>query len=48
MQALSKDPKQRFPSVVTFSSQLRDVLLAGGSNAAGGGILSRVKSIFKM
>lgn len=48
MQALSKDPKQRFLSVVAFSSQLREVLLAGGSNAAPGGILSRVRSIFKM
>jgi serine/threonine protein kinase len=47
MQALSKDPKQRFPSVVAFSTQLRDVLLAGGSNAAEGGIFSRVKSMFK-
>ncbi len=47
MKALSKDPKQRFASVVAFSTQLRDALLAGGSSAAAGGILSRVKSIFK-
>jgi serine/threonine protein kinase len=47
MKALSKDPKQRFPSVVAFSAQLRDVLLAGGANAAAGGLMSRVKSIFK-
>jgi serine/threonine-protein kinase len=47
MQALSKDPKRRFPTVVAFSTQLRDVLLAGGSTASSGGILSRVKSIFK-
>ena len=47
MKALSKDPKQRFPSVVAFSTALRDALLAGGSNAAESGIFSRVKSIFK-
>jgi serine/threonine protein kinase len=47
MKALSKDPKQRYSSVVEFSAQLRDVLLAGGSNAEAAGILSRMKSIFK-
>lgn len=47
MKALSKDPKQRFPSVVVFSTELRDVLLAGGSNAAEGGLMSRMKSLFK-
>jgi serine/threonine protein kinase len=47
MQALSKDPKQRFPSVLAFANQLRDVLLAGGSPAADAGIFSRVKSIFR-
>ena len=47
MQGLSKDPKQRFSSVVAFSTQLRDVLLAGGSTAAEEGIFSRVKSIFR-
>lgn len=47
MQALSKDPKQRFPSVVAFTTQLRDVLLAGGPASAEGGIFARVKSIFR-
>ena len=47
MQALSKDPKQRFSSVIEFSTRLREVLLAAGSQAAEGGILSRVKSLFR-
>jgi eukaryotic-like serine/threonine-protein kinase len=47
MQGLSKDPKQRFPSVLAFASQLRDVLLAGGTPAGDGGIFSRVKSMFR-
>lgn len=47
MQALSKNPKQRFPSVVAFANQLREVLLAGGANAAEGGLFSRVKGMFK-
>jgi serine/threonine protein kinase len=47
MQALSKDPRQRFASVVAFAARLKEVLLAGGSTAADAGILSRVKSIFR-
>lgn len=47
MKALSKDPKQRFPSVVDFTNQLREVLLAGGTATAEGGIFSRVKSMFR-
>jgi serine/threonine protein kinase len=47
MKALSKDPKQRYPTVVAFAAALREVLLAGGSTAAEGGILARVKSMFK-
>jgi serine/threonine protein kinase len=47
MKALSKDPKQRYPTVVAFATALREVLLAGGSTAAEGGILSKMKSMFK-
>lgn len=47
MRALSKDPKQRYPTVVDFSIALRDALLTGGTTAAEGGIFSRVKSIFR-
>jgi serine/threonine protein kinase len=47
MKALSKDPKQRYPNVVDFATQLREALLAGGSAAEDGGLFSRVKSIFR-
>jgi serine/threonine-protein kinase len=47
MQGLSKDPKQRFPSVVEFANRLREVLLAGGAGASDGGLFSKVKSIFR-
>ena len=47
MQALSKDPKQRFASVMDFSTRLREVLIAGGSSAPEAGIFSRVKSMFR-
>lgn len=47
MQGLSKDPKQRFSSVVEFASRLREVLLAAGNAPGEGGLLSRVKSIFR-
>jgi eukaryotic-like serine/threonine-protein kinase len=47
MQGLSKDPRQRFPSVVDFANRLREVLLAAGNGSSEGGLLSRVKSIFR-
>ena len=47
MQGLSKDPRQRFPSVVDFANRLREVLLAAGNGSSEGGIFSRVKSIFR-
>jgi serine/threonine-protein kinase len=47
MQGLSKDPKQRFPSVIDFSNKLGEVLLAGGGSTADSGLFSRVKSIFR-
>jgi eukaryotic-like serine/threonine-protein kinase len=47
MQGLSKDPKQRFSSVVEFATRLKEVLLAAGNHATDGGIFSRVKSMFR-
>jgi serine/threonine-protein kinase len=47
MQGLAKDPKQRFATVVDFSNKLREVLMANGGSASDGGLLSRVKSIFR-
>lgn len=47
MQGLSKDPRQRFPSVVDFANRLREVLLTAGNGSSEGGIFSRVRSIFR-
>jgi eukaryotic-like serine/threonine-protein kinase len=47
MQGLSKDPKQRFSSVVEFASRLREVLLAAGNGSSEGGLFSKVKSMFR-
>ncbi|MEO5566993.1 MAG: protein kinase, partial [Gemmatimonadaceae bacterium] len=47
MQGLSKDPKQRFSSVVEFATRLREVLLAARSGPSESGLFSRVKSIFR-
>jgi eukaryotic-like serine/threonine-protein kinase len=47
MQGLSKDPKQRFASVVDFATRLKEVLLAAGNHTADAGIFSRVKSMFR-
>jgi hypothetical protein len=47
MKGLSKDPKQRYGSVVEFANALKDVLLAAGNGAIEGGLFSRVKSIFR-
>jgi eukaryotic-like serine/threonine-protein kinase len=47
MKGLSKDPKQRYSSVVEFATQLRDVLLSAGNGPSDGGLFSKVKSIFR-
>ena len=47
MQGLSKDPRQRFPTVVDFANRLREVILAAGNGAGESGLFSRVKSIFR-
>ena len=47
MKGLSKDPKQRYGSIVHFAVALKEVLLAAGNGAAEGGLFSRVKSIFR-
>jgi serine/threonine-protein kinase len=47
MKGLSKDPKQRYASVVDFANALKEVLLAAGNGTTEGGLFSRVKSIFR-
>src|SRR3954470_7001842 len=47
MKGLGKDPKQRYPSVVAFSSALREVLLDTASPASSGGLMSKMKSMFR-
>jgi len=46
MRGLSKDPRQRYPDSVTFAKEL-DTALKQGESADAGGILSRMKSIFR-
>ena len=46
MRGLSKDPKQRYADSVTFAKEL-DTALKQGETADTGGILSRMKSIFR-
>jgi serine/threonine-protein kinase len=51
MRGLSRDPAKRYPTVLEFAVELRDVLNRppGDGEAAdeGGGLLSRIKSLFK-
>ncbi|HEY6219386.1 MAG TPA: serine/threonine-protein kinase [Gemmatimonadaceae bacterium] len=47
MQGLSKDPRQRYPSVVAFATALREVLLANAPSSSDSGLFSKVKSIFR-
>jgi eukaryotic-like serine/threonine-protein kinase len=47
MKGLSKDPKQRYGSVVEFATALKEVLATAGNGATDGGIFSKVKSIFR-
>ena len=46
MRGLSKDPRQRYSDSVTFAKEL-DAALKQGESADAGGILSRMKSIFR-
>jgi len=46
MRGLSKDPRQRYSDSVTFAKEL-DTALKQGEAADAGGILSRMKSIFR-
>jgi serine/threonine-protein kinase len=46
MRGLSKDPRQRYPDSVTFAKEL-DTALKQGETTDTGGILSRMKSIFR-
>ena len=47
MKGLSKDPKQRYASVVEFANSLREVLLSAGNGSSEGGIFSKVRSMFR-
>jgi hypothetical protein len=46
MRGLSKDPRQRYPDSVAFAKDL-DTALKQGETADTGGLLSRMKSIFR-
>src|SRR5215210_428429 len=46
MRGLSKDPRQRYPDSVAFAKEL-DTALKQGETADAGGLLSRMKSIFR-
>jgi hypothetical protein len=46
MRGLSKDPRQRYADSVTFAKEL-DTALKQGETTDTGGILSRMKSIFR-
>jgi hypothetical protein len=52
MRALSKQPADRYPDVMSFATALRDALLAPPSAQAaaqhddGGGLLSKMKGLF--
>ena len=46
MRGLSKDPRQRYPDSVSFAKEL-DTALKQGETADAGGLLSRMKSIFR-
>jgi hypothetical protein len=46
MRGLSKDPRQRYPDSVSFAKEL-DTALKLGESGDTGGLLSRMKSIFR-
>lgn len=46
MRALAKNPKERFPDVLTFARELKSALETSGA-AEGGGLMARMKSLFR-
>jgi serine/threonine protein kinase len=47
MRGLSKSPKDRYPDVRTFAHELRDALTAEPAHDAAGGLLGKIRGIFK-
>ena len=47
MRALSKNPKDRYPDVLTFARALAEALAAANAGSGEGGFMSRVKGLFR-
>jgi eukaryotic-like serine/threonine-protein kinase len=52
MRALSRDPAKRYTTVLEFAVELRDALTkappeTNGKDEEGGGLLSKIKSLFR-
>ena len=47
MRGLSKDPTKRYPSAVTFATELRNALLAAPGDDDDRGLFAKMKSIFR-
>jgi serine/threonine protein kinase len=47
MRGLSKNPKERYPDVRSFAAELRAALTHASSDPAAGGLLGKIRGIFK-